>query len=168
MIVRLFRRRRLPADRMPPLDRDERVVAWAPVDGDQVVVTDRGLFLPGRDTRLGWHEIHKATWSGRELTVVPAEVVERRDGYEVVADRPAVSYPLTDPGDVPDQVRARVTRSVAYSVRHPTPGVRVVARRVPGVDGVSWAVRYDPGVDPAEPAIAADTEALVATARSSI
>jgi hypothetical protein len=170
VIVDLFRRRRkLPAERRPPLDRHERVTAWAPVDGGgTVVVTDRGLFLPGRKTRLGWHEIHKATWSGRELTVVPAGVVQRRDGYDVVEDRPALSYVLPEAGDVPDQVRTRVTRSVGYSTHYPTPGVRVVARRVPGVDGVSWAVRYDPGVDSADPAVLAATADLVAVAQSSI
>lgn len=170
MIADLFgRRRRLPAGRRPPLDRHERVTAWAPVDGEgTVVVTDRGLYLPGCDTRLGWHEIHKATWSGRELTVVPAGVVQRRDGYDVVEDRPALSCVLPEARDVPEQVRARVTRSVAYSTHYPTPGVRIVARRVPGVDGVCWAVRHDPGVDPADPAVAAATADLVAVAQSSI
>jgi len=53
-------------------------------------------------------------------------------------------------------VRTRVTRSVAYTAHHPLPvgGVRVVGRRVSGVDGLSWAVRYDAGtpVD-AEPVV---------------
>ena len=169
-MIRLFRRRpKLPASKRPPLAPDERVIAWAGLAGEDVVVaTNLGLFLPGRDERIGWHEIHKATWSGRELTVVPATVVERREGYEVVADLPAVTYLLMDPGDVPDQVRARVTRSVGYSTHHPGPGVRVVARRVPGVDGLSWAVRYDPGVDIADPAVVAATDELVDLARSSV
>jgi len=166
----LFRRRpRLPAGMRPPLGRDERVVAWASLPDDRVVVaTNHGLFLPGRDTRLGWHEINKATWSGRELTVVPAAVVEEREGYAVVEDRPAWSGTLLDPGDVPDQVRTRVTRSVAYSAHHGVPGVRIVARRVPGVDGLRWAVRYDPGVDRADPAVVAATDELVAAARSTV
>ena len=41
---------------------------WTAGDG-AVVVTTRGLWLPGRD-RLGWHEIHKATWAGPRLTVI--------------------------------------------------------------------------------------------------
>lgn len=168
----LFRRRpRLPEDRRPALDRDERILAWARVgDGDEVVVaTNRGLWLPGRAERLAWHDIHKAVWSGRELAVTPAVLVEERDGYAVVADRPVQSYLLPDPGDVPHQVRARVTRSVAYTEHHPIGGgggVRVVARRVSGVDGVTWTVRYDPATDTGSPEIRELTADLVARAKT--
>lgn len=166
-MISLFRRRpRLPADRRPAIEPDERIVAWAEAEeGGVVVATTRGLFLPGRD-RLGWHEIHKVTWSGRMLAVVAAAVVEKHHGYDVVEDLPPTSYSLNDPGDVPHQVRARVTRSVAYSVHHRLAGggVRVVARRVPGVDGLTWAVRYDPGTEPAAELVAD----LVETARAQI
>ena len=166
----LRRRPKLPADKRPVLDPEERVLAWAYVGptagGPVVVATNRGLWLPDRP-RLGWHEIHKATWSGRELKVTPAEVAEQRDGYTVLVDAPSVAYLLLEPGEVPDQVRARVTRSVAYTAHHPLTagGVRVVGRRVSGADGLSWAVRYDAGtpVD-AEPVIEA-TDELVGTAQ---
>lgn len=163
----LRRKRRLPTQRRPALERDERVVAWAPLDEDRAVVaTNRGLFLPGR-SRLGWHEIHKATWSGRELAVVPAGVVEERAGYRVVEDLPAVTYPLPDPGDLPHQVRVRVTRSVAYTARYAVPGggLRLAARRVTGVNGLAWTVRYDPGTDRQSPAVRQATDELVAAAR---
>jgi hypothetical protein len=167
----LFNRRpKLPADRRPPLAADERVLAWARVaDGpDVLVVTTLGLWLPGTDDRLGWHDVHKAVWSGRELTVTPAGLVAERDGYTVLADRAPSTYLLLDPGDVPDQVRSRVTRSVAYTSHHPLDGggVRVVGRRVPGVDGLSWTVRYDPGTGADDPAVVGATAALVAAARA--
>ena len=167
----LFRRRpKLSPAQRPALAPDERILAWAAVADDRVVVaTNRGLWLPG-SPRLGWHEIHKAAWSGRELRVTPATLVQERDGYEVVADAPAVTCFLLDPGELPHQVRARVTRSVAYTVHHPLApggaGVRVVARRVAGVDGLSWAVRYDPGVPPDAPAVVERTGELVAQARA--
>jgi hypothetical protein len=161
----LFRRKpKLPADRRPALEPDERIVAWARADDEgAVVATNRGLWLPGLH-RLGWHEIHKAIWSGRELVVTPASVVGERPGYTVVADQPILSTLLLEPGDVPDQVRARVTRSVAYTEHHPLPegGVRVVARRVSGVDGLTWTVRYDPGTPEDEAAV----DDLVATAHA--
>src|SRR3990170_3116609 len=96
----LFKRKaKLPADRRPALDQDERVLAWAPASEDGVVVaTNRGLWLPGPH-RLGWHEIHKAAWSGPEPVVPPAAVVEEREGYAVVADEPVLSTLLPDPGD---------------------------------------------------------------------
>ena len=70
---------------------------------------------------------------------------------------------LLEPGDVPHAVRARVTRSVAVTSHHPVPGgaVRVVARRVPGENGLTWTVRYDPGTDPHGPGVPEATTALV-------
>jgi hypothetical protein len=172
LFVRLVRGApRLPAGRRPALAPDERVIAWAAVDDvETVVVTNRGLWLPG-EPRLAWHLIHKAVWSGRQLTVTPAEVVEERDGYDVVADRPPRTYQLLEPDDVPDQVRARVTGSVAYTQSHPAPGggrVRVVARRVSGVDGLTWAVRADAGVDVASAAAREALGTLVARARAQL
>ncbi|HEX5541337.1 MAG TPA: hypothetical protein VFX60_07200 [Micromonospora sp.] len=168
--MRLFRRRpKLPADRRPPLEREERVLAWARVKtGDAaVVVTNRGLWLPGREHRLGWHDIHKAVWSGEELSVTPAEQVAERDGYVVMADGPAESYPLSDPGEVPNQVRIRVTGSVAFTEHFGLEGggVRVAGRRVSGVNGLTWTVRYDPGTDPDDEAIVEQTDRLVAAVR---
>jgi hypothetical protein len=167
----IFKRRpKLPADERPALDREERVVGWARVGGDGgvLVVTNRGLWLPGEEHRIGWHEVHKATWSGSVLAVTPAEVVTVREGYAVLADRPVRSLPLPDPGDVPHQIRARVTRSVAYTEHHRLPGggVRVVARRVSGVDGLSWTVRYDPGTA-ADDEVLAQTDELVTAAQTS-
>ncbi|WP_192772810.1 hypothetical protein [Plantactinospora soyae] len=168
----LFSRgRRLPAARRPAgLDRDERVLDWAKVaDGDEiVVVTDRGLWLPGDAARIGWHDIHKAVWSGRDLAVTRADLVEERTDYRVVSDGAVRTYLLVDPGDVPHQVRARVTRSVAYTAHHRLPGggVRIAARRVRGIDGLTWTVRYDPGTPTGDGAVVEETDALVAAARA--
>ena len=166
----LRRRPKLPSGKRPGLDPDERVLAWAYVGsepgGPVAVATNRGLWLPDRP-RLGWHEIHKATWSGRELRVTPAEVAVQRDGYTVLVDAPSVACLLLEPGELPEQVRTRVTRSVAYTAHHPLPagGVRVVGRRVSGVNGLSWAVRYDSGTPvAAEPVIEA-TDELVGSAQ---
>ena len=171
--MKLFNRRpSLPAALRPQLDRDERVVAWAMAGDDQAVVaTNHGLRLPG-GSRLGWHEIHKAAWSGRELRITPAVVSEERDGYLVLTDGPIETFLLLEPGDLPDQVRTRVTRSVAYTTHHPISagagGVRVVGRRVSGQNGLSWAVRYDTGTPSGLPAIVELTDELVAAARGTM
>ncbi|MFI7279129.1 hypothetical protein ACIBOV_02540 [Micromonospora chersina] len=169
----LFSRKpKLPPTDRPPLRPDERVLAWAAVgngEGDGVVVASNlGLWLPGRGERIGWHDVLKAVWSGRELTVTPADRVAERDGYLVVADCPAETYLLLDPGELPHQVRARVTRSVAYTAHHPVPGGagRIVARRVAGADGLTWTVRYDPGTPTDDEAVTAETDRLVAAARA--
>ncbi len=166
MLGFLRRKPKLAVDRRPALEAGERILAWADVPDDQVlVVTNLGLWLPGRD-RLGWHRINKAAWSGRELRITAAAPADERDGYTVVVDEPVQTYLLLEPGDVPEQVRARVTKSVAYTSHHPLPGggVRVAARRVPRVDGLWWTVRYDPGTPPSPEAVAA----LVADARAAI
>ncbi|NJC71050.1 hypothetical protein HC031_15215 [Planosporangium thailandense] len=167
----LFRRRKLPTEQRPKLEGDERIVAWAPTGQDVVVLTTYGIWLPGAQERLGWHEVHKATWSGRQLGLVPAGEVGAGEGYVIVADRPAVVHTLLEPDQVPAQVHARVTKSIAYTQHHPLPGgggVRVVARRVPGVNGLRWTVRYDEGVDPGGPEIATLTAELVEYGRSSL
>jgi hypothetical protein len=163
------RRPKLPAGADVPLDADERVIAWArtPDDGF-VVATNRGLHLPGRPARLGWHEIHKAVWSGRELAVTPAGVVAERDGFTEMADLPVETVLLIEPGDVPEQVRARVTGSVTYTSHQKLGGgggVRVAARKVSGADGLTWTARYDPGT-PVSPAVLEETSTLVAGLRS--
>jgi hypothetical protein len=163
----LLSRRKLPAAARPKLVRDERIIAWAPtVDSPRraVVVTTLGLWLPDRD-RLGWHEIHKATWSSPRLTIIPARLVSSRDTYDVMADDAPVAVHLTDPDSVPEEIRKRVTRSVAQTFYEPLPGggVRVVARRAPGVNGVRWHVRYDEGTDADAPDVVAATEEIVAT-----
>jgi hypothetical protein len=162
----IFKRRRLPSPLQPALEADERVIAWALVtEHAAVVATTLGLFLPGRGERLGWHEIHKAVWSGRQLVVTPATLVEERGEYVVMADATSLSVTLPEPGDLPHVVRTRVTRSVSFSSHQRVPGggVRVVARRVPGADGVRWAVRYDEGTDPYAPGVQDATAQLVAS-----
>lgn len=166
----LRRKPKLPADRRPPLEAGERILAWSATGetpaGPVIVATNRGLWLP-ESGRLGWHEIHKAAWSGTELRITPAEISQKRDGYTVLVDAPIRAFLLLTPGDLPDQVRTRVTRSVAYTTHHSLPdgGVRVVGRRVSGSDGLSWAVRYDPGTPVDDEPVIAVTNELVGAAR---
>jgi hypothetical protein len=175
--VIVFGRRKLPGSLRPKLDSGERLLAWARTaddPGQAVVVTTFGLWLPGRP-RLGWHEIHKATWAGSRLTVIPAVPVGEpvpMDGagsYAVMSDGEPVSVALAEPGDVPPEVRTRVTRSVAFTAHHPLSlgGVRVVARRVPGVNGLVWHVRYDEGTPVDDPEMTAVTTEMVRQAASS-
>ena len=159
----MFGRGRLPRALRPALARDERVVAWASTsDGRAIVVTNLGLWLPDRTERLGWHHIHRAAWSDPVLSVVPAAEVGAGEGYVVMADEPSVVISLDDPDDVPLEVRNRVNRSVASTTHHDLPegGVRVVARRVPGRNGIVWHVRFDDDIEP----FPVDLEALGASA----
>ena len=168
--MRLFRRRKLPEDKRPALGPEERIVAWAKAAGDDVVVvTNRGVWLPGCTERLGWHEIHKATWSGRQLGLVAAREVGHDDAYAIVEDLPPTVHTLIEPDHVPEQVRTRLNRSIAYTSHHPMPGgggARVVARRVSGVDGLRWMVRFDAGADALDPQARAIAGELVVQAQN--
>lgn len=171
----MLSRRRLAPARRPDLEPDERMLAWAEVtDGGEVthgviVATNRGLWTPGARSRTGWSELHRVTWSGTLLTVVAAGVVADRDGYHIVADRPAATFELADPGRLPEQIRIRVNQSIGYTERVVLPGgggARVVARRVSGRDGLRWVVRYDEGIAWDTPAIGAATDAIVENSRA--
>lgn len=168
------RRDKLRAALTPALERDERVVSWAAVGTDQAVVaTNRGLWLPAAESRIGWHEINKATWGDDSVLRIVASSIVPTSGtgdFSVVSDLPVVSVTLTEPRDLPRRVRQRVTSSVPYSSRHPLPDggtALVVGRRVPGRDGLSWFVRYEDQVDPADPEVVKATDGLVAEAKAS-
>jgi hypothetical protein len=93
-----------------------------------------------------------------------------KETYTVMADDAPVVVSLRDADDVPRRVRERVTRSVAYTAHYPLPngGVRVVARRVAGRNGVDWHVRYDEGTDVDDPDVQAFTAELVAEASAPV
>ena len=169
----LHRREKPPAEAVARLDQDERVVSWAPASGGAVVATPLGLWLPGVPDRQPWHLIDKATWRDNVLTVISA--VDPGDG--VLVEQPPRSVRLEQPRDIPQTVRVRVERAIAFTRHHPLPGteatgvrrgVRVVGRRVPGVDGISWQVVFDAGVDADDPAVRAAASAYVDQARAEL
>jgi hypothetical protein len=122
---------------------------------------------PGRrgSERIGWHLVDKAVWRGGTLTVIAAE--DPGDG--VLVELPPRSVRLAEPRDLPPTVRARVERSIAYTRHHklaPAGGVRVVGRRVPGRDGLSWQLVFDAGTDRNDPLLRVQTDELLAAARA--
>ncbi len=187
---------KLPADLTPKLDREERVITWARADDAAIVVTNRGLWLPGADSRLGWHEIHKAAWAEGVLTVTGAiftpgvdshtedvgtdpegapvaSGLVPADGYTFATDAAPIRVRIPEPGPVPRRVRERVNASVGFTSLYPVPGggaARVVARRVSGRDGLTWSVRLESGAEKNQdvPEVRAAVDQLVASAKASI
>jgi hypothetical protein len=172
--VRLFgKREKPPPEAVARLDPDERVVSWAPAPGGAVVATPLGLWLPGVPDRLPWHLIDKVIWRSNMLTLIPAV----DSGGGVLVEQPPRSVRLEEPRDIPQNVRARIEKAIAFTRHHPLPGaegaglrrgVRVVGRRVPGQDGVSWQLVFDPGVDRDDPAVRAAASAFVDQARAEL
>jgi hypothetical protein len=172
--VRLFgKREKPPPEAVARLDPDERVVSWAPAPGGAVVATPLGLWLPGLPDRLPWHLIDKVIWRSNTLTLIPAV----DSGGGVLVEQPPRSVRLEEPRDIPQNVRARIEKAIAFTRHHPLPGaegagvrrgVRVVGRRVPGQDGVSWQLVFDSGVDRDDPAVRAAASAFVDQARAEL
>jgi len=160
MLERLFKRRLLPPAHRPAFASGERVLAWAlSAEGSAVIATNLRLWVAGTGTP--WNEISKATWDGSALTVVTSAVVEQREGYAVIEDGPPARTALADPDHLPHQIRLRVTSSVQHPSHHGLPGgggVWIAARRVPGVDGLSWIARYDAGTDREDSRVRAATD----------
>lgn len=147
----MFKRRKLDAAVtrvIAAFDKDDRVVAWATVAGERYVVASvRGLWWPvaGDDPaamrRIPWELVDKAAWRDGVLLVVEAELLDDL----VLVDKSPTALPLLEPGEVPAEVKRRVDASVVRSEIVPVVGgqARVVARRIPGRDGLTWWARLE-------------------------
>lgn len=159
----LGRRTGPPAVAAVRLGSDERVLAWAETaDGDAVVATPAGLWLPGHE-RLPWHLVTHVVWTGTVLTVTGSTEVEP----SVLEATPPVSVPVAEAGNLPETVQQRFYSSRTHTSRYPLPGggsAIVVARRVPGVDGLRWYAVYGDPAQRQDPAAAAEVSRLLAEA----
>ena len=160
----LLRRRRAPeVVREVPLAPGERRIAWAVTDeGEAVVATEEALILGGE--RLLWTQVEKAVWAVPRLQVSEiADVAGAGRSWTVV---------LPDPRDLAETVHDRVTASVVWSqrvvLRELGGAVRLVARRTPGQETLTWQAVHDPGTDPSDPQVQAAVASLVQQARHSI
>jgi hypothetical protein len=128
-----------------------------------VVITERGLVLPGRE-RIDWADVERAGWQRPVLTVV--------ESAEVAGTGRTTTVTLADDdGGVPDLVHAGVSSSVAWTTHvrlAPSGGARVAGRRRHGQELLDWQVVYDPGTDAADPQVRAQAEQAVLRARRAI
>jgi len=150
------------------LANGERILATATsADGSAIVATDRALFVPARSThrRIGWEEVDKAGWDrddGLLWVLETAPLGSRPHRFTVRVD---------EPGQVVDAVRERVNATVVISQHVPLVedrGIRVVGRRAPGQDSLSWTVAVDQGIDVGDPDVRSAVEAAVRDVRYSV
>lgn len=127
-----------------------------------VVATDRALLLPLSygQLRLTWDLVVRATWEPpiMELSVQGAP------GKPVAPIRVV----LTEPADLPQVIRERVSDSIVAEQHVPLDGekgARVIARRTED-DGVRLAVMFDQGLDPRDPVLRARADEAIAALRA--
>ena len=137
-------------------------------DGTWLVATRDALWAvgePGADA-LPWEQVHRADWDQDSAGLR----VERVQEYG--APVAARSWTVLEPGPLVDVLRERVTASVVLQRRvdlERRRGLSVIARRPPSRPGeVTWAYELDPGVDPADPAVAVAAEAALREAQESL
>lgn len=148
-----------PVKQAAQLEDDERVLAVSAIDGGWTFATTHALHVvttlgasgtPDTARRVAWTDV-------RSATTVPSESLLD----VLLVDGARWSVPVgTRPGRLPETVRERVQNSVVHArfvdVRR-AKGVHVVARRSPA--GSIWMqVTSDPGIDAAEPGVAAQVE----------
>ncbi len=147
-----------------------KVLAWVQAeDGTWLAGTrDAWVQVPphGEPLVLPWEQVHRADWDTEERTLS----VERVEEW----GRPTApwTHRLSEPGSLLVLLRERVTASIVLQRRvdvRRKKGFTVIARRPPGGGGsVTWAHQFDPGVDPADPAVAALAEAALVEAQESL
>ena len=171
----LHRAERVPGDvaARAGLGRGDKVLAHArTADGTWLLGTRSGLVIVPTSSgepveTLRWEEIETADWDRDAERLRVVEVGEF--GWP----KPVHEFTLADPRRLLQLIRERVTASVLLQRRVSLPGSRkglmVVARRSPHRGGeISWAVEYDVGVDPADPAVEQAAEAALRGAREEV
>ncbi|HUR13131.1 MAG TPA: hypothetical protein VM097_01430 [Mycobacteriales bacterium] len=140
----------------------ERRLAWAVSDdGTPLVATHTSLYAG--ELVLPWTRVAKVGWQPPVLSV--------RELADVDDTGPEHRFTLTEDAGLAETVRTQVTSSVAWSeVRRldPRGKVRLIARRVPGVDALLWQVVWLDGSDSEDPSLRAQADALVAALRGTL
>jgi len=164
-------RLKLPSDVAAALDlhEGERPLAWASGRAARWLVGTASalhLDLPQGGRRVGWEQIERAEWSQDSDTLAIVEVT----GWGLPERR--TEFALTDPGQLLELLRERVTKSVVLTVFAPVRGrrgINVVGRRSPtGSGSIQWSYVLAEGLDPADPYVAEVAERTLAEAQAEL
>ena len=140
----------------------DRRLAWALTDdGIALVASPTCLHVGGE--QVDWTSVEKVAWAAPLLRVTEIAEIE---GTGLVHE-----WELAEDHGLADTIRERVTASVAWSdVRklRPAGAVRLVGRRVPGQELLTWQTVWQAGTNPADPLLRAQADAFVEGLRKSI
>ncbi len=155
------------------LARGEKVLAHAEaVDGSWLLGTRARLVLLLTDDGeshqvrgVPWEQIEDAAWDRETSTLRVDEIGTYGE------PRPTYSFEMHDPVLLLQLVRERVTASLVLQRWVPVRGrlgLKVIGRRSPVGGPVAWMYAYDPGLDPADPEVAAVAGVALAGARAEV
>ena len=165
----LSRRLRVPRELSSVIPKRERVLAWGlgpeRSDGEPTVVaaTIAAFYAPGYVDPLPWSDILRATWDDPILEIAYRQTDVRKPAL--------LRITLDAPGSLPLAVRDRVEDTIV--VQHHvalvgSAGARLIARRVPNSDDISWVIVFDSSLDPDDPQLRAEADAALTEFRSNL
>lgn len=140
----------------------DRRLAWGmTTDGVALVASPTCLHVGGE--QIPWEQVERVGWADPTLRIVETSEVEGSGLVHL--------WDLAEDHHLSTVIRERVTASVAWSdLRTLSPGgaVRLVGRRVPGQEVLSWQAVWQPGTDPGDPFLRAQVDAALDALRKSI
>lgn len=140
----------------------DRRLAWGlTTDGAALVASPTCLHVNGE--QVPWWQVERVGWADPTLRVMEVAEVE---GTGIVH-----LWDLAEDHGLSTTIRERVTASVAWSdVRTLSPegAVRLVGRRVPGQEVLTWQAFWQPGTDPGDAFLRAQVDAAIEALRRSI
>lgn len=141
----------------------DRRLAWAVTEDGVALVASPDCLHIGTDVAVPWWQVERVGWATPTLRV--AEIAEVEGAGRVHL------WELAQDHDLAATIRERVTASVAWSdLRKLTPSgsVRLVGRRVPGQEVLTWQAVWQPDADPTDPFLRAQVDAHLEALRKSI
>lgn len=140
----------------------DRRLAWGlTTDGVALVASPTCLHVNGE--QVPWWQVERVGWADPTLRIVEVAEVE---GSGIVH-----LWDLAEDHRLSTTIRERVTASVAWSdLRKLSPdgAVRLVGRRVPGQEVLTWQAFWQPGTDPGDPFLRAQVDAALDQLRKTI
>jgi hypothetical protein len=140
----------------------DRRLAWAVTEDGLALVASPTCLHVGEE-QIAWEQVEKVGWADPVLRITEIAEVEGTGTVHL--------WELAEDHHLAENVRERVTASVAWSdlrALQPEGKVRLVGRRVPGEELLTWQVVWQAGTDPSDPFLRAQVEAHLDGLRKSI
>jgi hypothetical protein len=140
----------------------DRRLAWGVTDDGVALVASPTCLHVGSE-QIAWTAVEKVGWAAPLLRLTEMAEVEGTGLVHL--------WELAEDHGLAETIRERVTASVAWSdIRklQPAGAVRLVGRRVPGQELLTWQVVWQLGTNPADPLLRAQVDAYVDGLRKSL